>query len=403
MTADLLIYNALLLTLEPGAPPREAAYVAIRGPKIAAVGQAANPRDLPPARDRLDLQGALMLPGLVNTHTHAPMVWFRGLGDDLPLKKWLTEVIFPAEGGWLNAERVYAGAMLAAAEMIRGGITTVADGYFYETEVRRALADAGLRGVAAQGVVDFPAPGIPDPGDNLRVAAAFLDSAASWRQQGIASAIFCHAPYTCGPQTLRRAKEMTRDRGSLFFIHLAETREEVAEVRRRTGLTPAAYLESLGVLDDRTVAVHATWLTSDEQHLLAARGVKVSHCPESNLKLAAGVAPIPELLALGVTVGLGTDGAASNNNLDLWGEMSLAARLHKVWRLDPTVLPAAQPSPWPLGKGPRSWAWKRSSAPSPREKRPTSSWWTLTNRTSRPSMTLTPTWSMRPGPRTCAT
>ena len=342
MIADLLIYNALLLTLEPGAAPWEAAYVAIRGPKIAAVGQASNPRDLPPARDRLDLQGALMLPGLVNTHTHAPMVWFRGLGDDLPLKKWLTEVIFPAEGGWLNAERVYEGAMLAAAEMIRGGITTVADGYFYETEVRRALADAGLRGVAAQGVVDFSAPGIPDPGDNLKVAAAYLDAAASWRQQGITSAIFCHAPYTCGPQTLQQAKEMTRERGTLFFIHLAETREEVAAVRRRTGLTPAAYLESLGVLDDRTVAVHATWLTPDDQNLLAERGVKVSHCPESNLKLAAGVAPIPELLALGVAVGLGTDGAASNNNLDLWGEISLAARLHKVWRQDPTVLPAAR-------------------------------------------------------------
>jgi 5-methylthioadenosine/S-adenosylhomocysteine deaminase len=339
---DCLIHNALVLTMEPGAAPLTQGYLAVRGSRIAALGQAADAAALPSARERLDVMGALVLPGLVNTHTHAPMVWFRGLGDDLPLKKWLTEVIFPAEGGWLNAERVYEGAMLAAAEMIRGGITTVADGYFYETEVRRALADAGLRGVAAQGVVDFPAPGIPDPGDNLRVAAAFLDSAASWREQGITSAIFCHAPYTCGPQTLQQAKEMTRDRGSLFFIHLAETREEVAAVRRRTGLTPAAYLESLGVLDDRTVAVHATWLTPDDQNLLAARGVKVSHCPESNLKLAAGVAPIPELLALGVAVGLGTDGAASNNNLDLWGEMSLAARLHKVWRLDPTVLPAAQ-------------------------------------------------------------
>ncbi len=342
MEADLLIHNALLLTLEPGAPPREAAYVAIRGRRIAAVGQAHHPRDLPPARKRLDVRGALVLPGLVNTHCHAPMVWFRGLADDLPLKQWLTQVIFPAEGSWLNPETVYWGALLAAAEMIRGGVTTVADGYFYEAEVRRALADAGLRGVAAQGVVDFPAPGVPDPRDNLRVAAAFLEAGDSFRRQGIASAVFCHSPYTCGPETLRQAKDLTRQRGALFFIHLAETREEVTKLRRRTGLTPAAYLESLGVLDERTVAVHGVWLSAGEPELLARRGVKVSHCPESNLKLAAGVAPIPELLAAGVAVGLGTDGAASNNNLDLWGEMSLAARLHKVWRLDPTLLPAAQ-------------------------------------------------------------
>jgi len=342
MIADLLIHNALVLTLEPGAPPLTEGYVAIRGRRLAAVGRAPHSRDLPRAREVLNVQGSLVLPGLVNTHCHAPMVWFRGLADDLPLHQWLTEAIFPAESGWLTPERVYLGALLAAAEMIRGGITTVADGYFYAGEVRRALAAAGLRGVAAQGVLDFPVPGVPDPQDNLKVAAAFLNSGADLAAEGISSAVFCHAVYTCGPETLRQAKDLTRERGTRFFIHLAETREEVCEVQRRTGLTPAAYLESLGVLDEGTVAVHAAWLTPAEQCLLARRGVKVSHCPESNLKLAAGVAPIPELLAAGVTVGLGTDGAASNNNLDLWGEMSLAARLHKVWSQDPTVLPAAR-------------------------------------------------------------
>jgi 5-methylthioadenosine/S-adenosylhomocysteine deaminase len=339
---DCLIHNALVLTMEPGAAPLTQGYVAVRGSRIVALGQAAGSAALPPARERLDVQGALVLPGLVNTHCHAPMVWFRGLADDLPLHQWLTEVIFPAEDGWLNPETVYWGALLAAAEMIRGGVTTVADGYFYETEVRRALADAGLRGVAAQGVVDFPAPGVADPRNNLRVAAAFLESGDGFHQQGIASGLFCHSPYTCGPETLRQAKELTRSRDALFFIHLAETKEEVEEVRRSTGLTPAAYLESLGVLDERTVAVHGVWLPPGDWELLARRRVGVSHCPESNLKLAAGVAPIPELLAAGVAVGLGTDGAASNNNLDLWGEMSLAARLHKVWRLDPTLLPAAR-------------------------------------------------------------
>jgi 5-methylthioadenosine/S-adenosylhomocysteine deaminase len=215
----------------------------------------------------------------------------------------------------------------------------VADGYFFEAAVRQALAEAGLRAVVAQGVVDFPAPGVPDPARNLEVAQEFLDTGEEGPDR-LTSTIFCHAPYTCGPETLRKAKDLTRARGVPLFLHLAETRTEVADLKRRTGLSPGAYLDRLGLLDDLTVVVHAVWLPPGDQELLAHRGVKVSHCPESNLKLAAGVAPIPALLKLGVTVGLGTDGAASNNNLDLWGEMSLAARLHKVWGSDPTLLPA---------------------------------------------------------------
>ena len=342
LEADYLIHNALVLTLEPGAAPLPGGYVAVQGTKIAAVGQAAPLPDLPPARQLLDAQGSLVMPGLVNTHTHGAMVWFRGLADDLPLHQWLNDFIFPAEAGWLNPERVYWGTLLAAAELIRGGVTTVADSYFYETEARKAFAEAGLRAVTAQGIVDFPAPGVPDPRDNLKTATAFLASGQDFSADLITSTLFCHSPYTCGPETLKQAKALTRERGLPFFIHLAETREEVAAVQAQRGLTPGAYLESLGLLDELTVAVHGVWLTPAEQDLLARRGVKVSHCPESNLKLAAGVAPVPELLARGVTVGLGTDGAASNNNLDLFGEISQAARLHKVWRLDPTVLPAGQ-------------------------------------------------------------
>ena len=325
----------------PGRPPFPAATWRSRAARSAPWGRPPVARDLPPARHSLDLQGALVLPGLVNTHSHAPMVWFRGLADDLPLKSWLTDFIFPAEAAWLDPDKAYWGTLLAAAEMIRGGITTVADGYFFEARGAPGPGgQAGLRAVAAQGVVDFPAPGVPDPRDNLTVAADFLDSGAEFTAQGITSAIFCHSPYTCGAETLTRAKELTRARAVPFFLHLAETRGEVEEIRQQTGLTPVAYLDRLGVLDELTVAVHAVWLTPADREILARRGVKVSHCPESNLKLASGVAPIPELLAAGVTVGLGTDGAGSNNNLDLWGEMSLAARLHKVWRRDPTLLPA---------------------------------------------------------------
>ncbi len=339
---DWLIYNALVLTLEPGEAPLTHGFVAIQGSQITAVGPASAARDLPPARESLDAGGSLVLPGLINTHCHAPMVWFRGLADDLALKDWLKRFIFPAEAGWLNRERVYLGALLAAAEMLRGGITTVADGYFYEAEVRRALAEAGLRGVTAQGVVDFPAPGVPDPRDNLRVAEDFIAAGGEFSGRGLISTLFCHSAYTCGSETLARAKALTRRLNLPFFLHLAETRQEVEDITRQTGLKPAVYLDRLGLLDDHTVAVHAVWLDPEEQELLAERGVKVSHCPESNAKLAAGVAPLPDLLARRVTVGLGTDGAASNNNLDLWGEMSLAARLHKVWRGDPTLLPAAQ-------------------------------------------------------------
>jgi 5-methylthioadenosine/S-adenosylhomocysteine deaminase len=331
-----------VLTLEPGEAPLANGFVAVQGSKIVSVGQAHTKTDLPPARERLDAEGNLVMPGLVNTHCHAPMVWFRGLADDLALQEWLTRFIFPAEAGWLNKERVYWGALLAAAEMIRGGITTVADGYFYETEVRRAFFEAGLRAVVAQGVVDFPAPGVPHHQDNLKVAAEFIESGENFQDDRLISTLFCHSAYTCGPDTLKRAKDLTRRRGLPFFIHLAETQQEVAEIKQKTGLSPASYLDRLGLLDELTVVVHAVWLDSEEQDLLAQRGVKVSHCPESNLKLAAGVAPLPELLDKGVAVGLGTDGAASNNNLDLWGEMSLTARLHKVWRQDPTLLPAAQ-------------------------------------------------------------
>jgi 5-methylthioadenosine/S-adenosylhomocysteine deaminase len=338
---DSLIHSALVLTLEPGAQPLASGFVAVQDGVIQAVGKACHDADLPAAREVLDAGGNLLMPGLVNTHCHAPMVWFRGLADDLPLQEWLTQKIFQLEGHWLDEDKIYWGTLLAAAEMIRGGTTTVADSYFHESEVRRALAQAGLRSVVAQGVLDFPFPGVPDPTENLANGVRFLDSGADFSEL-ITSTVFCHTPYTCGPETLKGGKALTRKAGVPFFVHLAETRQEVEELKAKTGLRPVAYLDSQGILDELTVVVHAVWLQPEDMDILARRGVKVSHCPDSNLKLAAGVAPVPAYLARGLTVGLGTDGAASNNNLDLWGEMSLAARLHKVWQGDPTVLPAPE-------------------------------------------------------------
>ncbi|WP_449244059.1 amidohydrolase [Desulfobacca acetoxidans] len=342
MPFDHLIHQALLLTMEPRSRPLAHGFVAIQGTEIVAVGQAEDRENLPPARQYWDMNGDLVMPGLINNHCHAAMTLFRGLADDLPLDEWLQQHIFPAEARWVDYEFVYTGTLLAAAELIRGGVTAVADAYFWETAARQAFAESGLRGVAAQGVIDFPAPGVPNPTDNIRVAQEFIDSGSASFPPLITSTLFCHSPYTCSAPTLKQAKDLTRQRGLSFFIHLAETRWEEAQIRRQTGLSPVAYLDSLGILDEMTVAAHAVWVDPADQEILARRGVKICHCPECNLKLASGVAPIPDLLARGLVIGLGTDGAASNNNLNIFGEMNLAAKLHKAIRLDPTVMSARE-------------------------------------------------------------
>ncbi|MDA8163830.1 MAG: amidohydrolase, partial [Desulfobacteraceae bacterium] len=242
---------------------------------------------------------------------------------------------------FVNSEMVACCATLAAAEMILSGTTCVADGYFHEDAAAAAFCAAGLRAVAAQGVIDFPAPGVPDPGRNVEAAGAFLD-AWQGRHPLLTPGVFCHSPYTCGPETLRRAKELARARRAPFFIHVAETKEEVAIVRERYGTTPVAHLAALGVLDPETVCVHGVWLTEEELDLLAQSGAGVVVCPSSHLKLASGIAPVREYLTKGIPVGLGTDSCASNNNLDLFKEMDLTAKLQKVVHADPSVLPAGE-------------------------------------------------------------
>ncbi len=342
MACDLLIRNGALLTMAGGdSEICPAGFVAITGGEIAAVGPMGAAPDPGTATTVIDAGGQLVMPGLVNGHCHAAMTLFRGLADDLPLMTWLHEHIFPAESRWVTPDMVYWCSKLAAAEMLMSGITTVADGYFYEHEAARAFHDAGLRGVAAQGVIDFPAPGVPDPTENVATAASFL---AAWqgRTPCITPAVFCHSPYTCTPATLRQAKELARDQGASFFIHVAETEAEVAQCRVQHATTPIRYLHDLGVLDAATVLIHCVWLEPAEIDLIAASGAAVVSCPSSNMKLASGIAPLTELLAAGVVVGLGTDGVASNNRLDLFREMDLVAKLHKVRHFDPAALPARQ-------------------------------------------------------------
>lgn len=336
---DRVIHNGRVLTVNAGFDIIKDGLVCIRDGVIARVEARKGPISDYPARDLMDAGGGIIMPGLVNAHVHLPMSIFRGLADDLPLADWLNHHIFPAEREHIRPETVRMGTLLSCAEMMLSGTTTCCDGYFHESSVAAAVAETGLRAVLAQGVIDYPAPGVPDPAVNIDLASAFV---AQWKDRfpRITPSIFCHSPYTCSEKTLKAAKAEARRHGVLFQIHVAETRDEAAACRSEHGLSPVAYLDGLGILDEQTLVVHGIWVDDDDLEILAKRKASVAHCPESSMKLAAGVAPIHRMLEMGITVGLGTDGCASNNNLDLFGEMDSAAKLHKVIQKDPTVMDA---------------------------------------------------------------
>jgi 5-methylthioadenosine/S-adenosylhomocysteine deaminase len=336
---DILISGGTAVTLSERMEIIEDPVIGIRNGLIAWVEGGSETAGNYDTRERLDATGCVILPGLVNTHTHLPMACFRGYADDLPLMEWLHGRIFPAEAKHVNRDMVYAASRLAIAEMILSGTTTFCDGYFYESTIAQAAIDMGMRGVVAQGFIDLPTPDQPDPSRNRQIAEAFIDK---WegRSPLISPALFCHTPFTCGPETLVSLKRTARERNVLYLSHVAETRDETKLLRERYGTTPVRHLQRLGVLDERTVAVHAVWLDDEELDMLRDAGAKVSHNPESNMKLASGVAPVPAMLRRGIAVGLGTDGCASNNDLDLFREMGTAAKLHKVASMNPTVLDA---------------------------------------------------------------
>jgi len=342
MECDLLIKSGMLLTMQGGsASCLSSGYVALKNEKILACGpQDKLPADLQ-AGAELDASGKLVMPGLVNGHTHAAMTLFRGLADDLPLMTWLQDYIFPAEAKCVTPEMVYWCSKLAAAEMLLSGTTTVADGYFHEDMAARAFADAGLRAVAAQGIIDFPAPGVPDPTANIQAAENFLKE-WSGKSPLVLPAVFCHSPYACGPDTLLRGKRLAEQYEVPLFIHVAETQQEIAQVKSRYGRTPVRHLDANGLLDEDTICIHCVHLDGEETAILKERGTKIVTCPESNMKLAAGCAPLPDMLRTGLAVGLGTDGCASNNDLDLFREMDSCAKLHKLVAMDPTVVRAGE-------------------------------------------------------------
>jgi len=336
---DILIRGGTLLTMSQAMEIVHNPVIGIRDGKILFIDRPGRSTAPIRAKETLDASHSIVMPGLVNTHTHLPMVFFRGLADDLPLMDWLNNHIFPAEAKHVNREMVYTGSLLAIAEMILTGTTTFCDGYFYESSVAQAAIDAGMRAVTAQGFIDSPAGGNDTLSRNIEIAERFIDK---WRGKSglLTPALFCHSPYTCSPDTLKEVKKVSRGAKVPYIVHLAETRDEVRIIRERYGVSPVMHLEKSGVLDNATIAVHCVWLEEKDLEMLAERGVKVSHNPESNMKLASGVAPVPDMLGKGISVGLGTDGSASNNDMDLFTEMDTAAKIHKVFRGDPTVMDA---------------------------------------------------------------
>jgi len=333
---DLVVENGQVLTVDNRFSIIADGYVAVRDHRIVQVGDGRREK-APVAKTRIDARGGVIMPGLVNCHTHAAMTCLRGLADDLPLMTWLNDYIFPAEAR-LDGEKIFQGALLACAEMMLSGTTCFCDMYLFEDAVARAAAAAGMRAAVGEVLYDFPSPNYGTIDRGLRYTE---DLIKRWRDHALVSvAVEPHSTYLCAPDLLRETFALARQHQVPWVIHLSETRSEVDQVMAKYGRTPVGLLADLDVLAHRVVACHCVVLSDEDIDLLKERHVKVAHNPESNMKLASGIAPVPRMLAAGICVGLGTDGCASNNDLDMFAEMGSAARLHKVASLDPTVLDA---------------------------------------------------------------
>ncbi|MFC1891635.1 amidohydrolase [Thermodesulfobacteriota bacterium] len=332
---DLIIKNGTFLTMDAGNSIIEDGFIGIQGDTISTIDK--NHITDYSADAEIDAKGKLVLPGLVNGHTHAAMTLFRGLADDLPLMDWLNNYIFPVESN-MDSEFVRTGTLLACAEMIMSGTTTFCDMYLFEEEVARAAKVSGIRCLAGEVLYDFDSPNYGSVENGLKYTESLL---AKWHNDPLVSiAVEPHALFTCSPDLLKAANDIALKHNAPLIIHLSETEAEIQQIQEAYGKRPVAHLQSLGLISPHLIAAHCVHLNEQEIELLADSSVKVVHNPESNMKLASGIAPIPELLQKGVAVGLGTDGCASNNNLDLFTEMDTAAKLHKVHTGDTTVMDA---------------------------------------------------------------
>ena len=316
----------------------EKGAVAVKEKQILEVGKADEILKRYTAGNIMEGKSRVVMPGLINTHTHAAMVYFRGIADDLPLTEWLNNHIWPAENKWLSPEFISGAIELACLEMLKGGITTYNDMYFFEDAAGEAAKRIGMRAVLGSGILDFPSVSAKTSDEYLDNAERFVHN---WKgDELITPCIAPHALYTCGTETLKKSKAMAGKLDVPLHIHLAETQWEVEEIKLRYKMRPVEYLADLGFLDETVLAAHCIWIEDNEIELLAKHKVGVSHCMESNLKLASGFAPVATMLAAGVRVTFGTDGAASNNDLNILSEMSTTAKIHKALSNNPTVLDA---------------------------------------------------------------
>jgi 5-methylthioadenosine/S-adenosylhomocysteine deaminase len=337
--ADLIVSGGTVVTMDRLRAIVEDGAVVIKGDTILEVGSRAELEGKYQAAQTIDARGTLVLPGFVNGHTHVPMTLFRGLHDDVTLDEWLHKYIFPAEAKNVDEEFVRWGTRLAAAEQIRSGITTFADMYYFEDVIAEETKAAGMRGVLGETFIDFPAPDNKSEAEMLAYTEKFLK-----RWQGdplIQAAPAPHSIYTCSRKTLQDSAALARKYQAPILIHVAEMKKEWEDSEKQNGMSPVGYLNSIGVLGPDVVAAHCIYVDETDRELLAQKQVGCVHNPSSNMMLASGVSPVPEMRAAGVAVGLGTDGpAGSNNDLDLMEEMDLAAKLAKITKMSPTALNA---------------------------------------------------------------
>lgn len=340
VNVDLLIVGGTIVTMNAERQIIENGAIAITKGKIDIMGTRRIVTQNVRAKQTIDATGKVIIPGLINTHTHVPMTLFRGISDDLDLNDWLTKFIFPAEAKNVDEAFVRAGTRLGLAEMIRGGTTTYCDMYYFEDAIAEETKKAGVRGVLGETIIDFPVADNKTHAEAMAYTEKFLKRWAN--DPLIVPAAAPHAPYTVSTDHLKAIKAQSDRLNSMVVTHVAETKKERDDILNQYGKTPVAYLDSIGFLSNRTIAAHSVWLSPAEINIYRERGVGVGHCPQSNMKLASGVASVPALLAAGVAVGIGTDGAASNNDLDMWDEMDTVAKLHKLTSENPTILPARQ-------------------------------------------------------------
>lgn len=337
---DILFTNAFVLTMDESLTQYAPGAVAVKGNSIVAVGFTEDITSEYAATDTIDCGGKILMPGLINAHTHVPMTLLRGLADDLRLDVWLMGYMMPVEREFVSPEFVRLGTLLACAEQIRSGVTTFNDMYYFEDDVAQAAADAGVRAVCGQTVMKFPAPDAASYEDSLQMARDFIQK---WKDHPlIVPAVSPHAPYTCTAEILRATADLAKEFDVPLHTHLSETAFEVENMRNENGMPVIPYVKKQGLLEAKVIAAHCVHIDVGEMRTLQHAGAGVSHNPSSNLKLASGFAPVVKMLENGLNVGIGTDGPASNNDLDMLEEVRLAAFVAKASTNDPTSLPASQ-------------------------------------------------------------